>query len=250
MLLYFLHRCISYSLFHFPVWGRSSRFFPGGGARTVYLWRWNYMLGKDLPYFHWLVPLIVPYCLKTPLQIRKSNAVPLVSIHSAICSGNWRYNVGSWKGRSRRVWRTKRCIDFDAIILLTGRTASKRETDCIFCLKKATARFIHWYRQRVVLESERLLHALLQKHLQNIILVWKSKRFGRVRAYHWRHSSLTDNTKTCMAFCAGFRNRTLKTHNRGCPGKQSSPVIQGLLLANEESFSTHRNYMNATLKVK
>ena len=25
------------------------------------------MLGKDLPYFHWLVPFIVPYYLKTPL---------------------------------------------------------------------------------------------------------------------------------------------------------------------------------------
>lgn len=67
VLLYFLNRCISYTLFHFPVWGRSSRVFPGGGARTVYLRRWNYMLGKDLPYFHWLVHLVVLYCLNTPL---------------------------------------------------------------------------------------------------------------------------------------------------------------------------------------
>lgn len=43
------------------------------------------------------------------------------------------------------VGESERCIDFDAVIVLAGRTANKQETNCIFCLKKATARFIHWY---------------------------------------------------------------------------------------------------------
>lgn len=172
----------------------------------------------------------------------------LISIHSAIFCSNWKYNIVSWKSRSRRVWRTKWGIDFDAIILLTARAVNKQERNCILCLKKATAHLVHRYWRICCFGRLEPFTCLFQKPSSKyysgqeikILLPYESLSLTS-SVYDWYNQNL-------HSILCRIKERDFP-HNWVGPGKWSclSPVIQGPLPA-KKILKTHSNYVYATLK--